>query len=67
MIVYISLKLKLRPAKTLETLNLAREHQQPADPCSRRKCFYFKANSDIQLHTTVLSKNQKNKKILFKL
>ena len=32
----MSLKLKLRPAKTLETLNLAREHQLPADPCANR-------------------------------
>ena len=27
----MSLKLKLRPAKILETLNLTREHQLPAD------------------------------------
>ena len=30
----MSLKLKRRPAKILETLNLAREHQLPADPWS---------------------------------
>ena len=35
----MSLKLKLRPAKTLETLNLAREHQLPADPWNRETVF----------------------------
>ena len=28
----MSLKLKLRPVKILETLNFARKHQLPADP-----------------------------------
>ena len=39
----ISLKLQLRPAKILETLNFARENQLPADPCSivsQNKCDY---------------------------
>ena len=35
----MSLILKLRPAKILEILNLAREHQLPADPCSKFSVF----------------------------
>ena len=40
----MSLKLKLRPAKILETSNLAREHQLPADPWSNVYFLNLKIN-----------------------